>query len=66
MKKRSTKKEIEKSNTKNKLAKIVAAPFSAKAAVEIAMDRANADARIKIIEANLIVKYRLLHKKKGD
>lgn len=65
---KSKKLELRKINSSSQLSKILEIPLGAKASIEIAIDRANAEARIKIIEADLIIKYGLLHKKKkkGD
>ncbi|MDP1624168.1 MAG: hypothetical protein Q8L64_00210 [bacterium] len=60
------KKELLKANSSSQLSKILSIPLNAKASIEIAIDRANAEARIKIIEADIIIKYGLLHKKKGE
>ncbi|MBE0681590.1 MAG: hypothetical protein IH589_06720 [Anaerolineales bacterium] len=60
------KKELLKANSSTQLSKILSIPLNAKASIEIAIDRANAEARIKIIEADIIIKYGLLHKKKGE
>lgn len=65
---KSKKIELRNVNSSSQLSKILEIPLGAKASIEIAIDRANAEARIKIIEADLIIKYGLLHKKKkkGD
>ncbi|MCA9959472.1 MAG: hypothetical protein KC443_10590 [Anaerolineales bacterium] len=62
--KESESKEIEVIKSKSALAKILEMPINTRASIEIAVDRANAEARIKIIEADLIVKHGLLHTKK--
>lgn len=56
-------KEIVRVDSEGRFLTILALPINAKASLEIAIDRANAEARIKIIEADIIVKYGLLHKK---
>ena len=59
-----TKKELQKLESSTQLSKLLEIPFGAKAVIQIAIDKENAKARIKIIEANLIIKHGLLHKKK--
>jgi len=59
-------KKIIKGNTPSQLAKIFTIPIGAKASIEIFIDRANAEARIKIIEADLIIKYGLLRDRRKD
>lgn len=63
---KSKKIELRNVNSSSQLSKILEIPLGAKASIEIAIDRVNAEARIKIIEADLIIKYGLLHKKKGE
>lgn len=60
----SRSKEIVPSESESALARILETPISVRAAIEIAVDRANAEARVKILEADLIVKHGLLRKKK--
>ena len=59
-----TKKELQKLESSTQLSKLLEIPIGAKAAIQIAIDRENAKARIKIIQADLIIKHGLLHKKK--
>lgn len=59
-----TKKELQKLESSTQLSKLLEIPIGAKATIQIAIDRENAKARIKIIQADLIIKHGLLHKKK--
>jgi hypothetical protein len=58
---------LQKNDRPTGISKIIEIPINAKASIEIAIDRANAEARIKILQADIIVKYGLLHgKNKGE
>lgn len=64
---KETKKELQKLNSSTQLSKLWEIPMNARAAIEIMVNKEEAKARIKIIEASLIIKHGLLHtKKKGE